>query len=242
MTTKYRKIPILWEDEDILAVSKPAGILTLPDRYLPQIPHIAALLTPRFGPLWINHRLDKETSGVLVLSRSEKAHKILSAQFENRAIQKVYHVLVVGSPEWNEKSVNLPLLADGDRRHRTVIDRRGGKPSITELRVLERIGPFSLIEARPLTGRTHQIRVHLKAVGLPIAVDTLYAKGKPIFLSEYKRGYRASRDGEKPLLARLGLHAFSLTFQHPISRDTITLEAPYAKDFAATIKQLRRCF
>ncbi len=243
MSTQTR-LPILFEDESMLAVNKPAGLLSIPDGYIPDAPDLLTALQPSFGDLWIVHRLDRETSGVVVLARNEKAHAALNSQFENRQVSKIYHALVNGNPVWTERSISAPLRVDADRYHRTLIDQEAGKPAETSFKVLERFGRqfkrYTLVEARPLTGRTHQIRVHLTALGVPVAVDTLYGTKTPIMLSDIKRGYRGDPETERPLLDRLGLHACQLTVQHPLSGETITIEAPYSRDIAATLNQLRK--
>jgi RluA family pseudouridine synthase len=231
---------VIYQDDDLLVINKPSGLLTLPDGYKPELPHVKSILEPVFGALWIAHRLDRETSGVLVLARTAQAHRILNTQFETRAAGKVYHALVKGSPEWDELRVNLPLLPDGDREHRTVVDHRRGKPSATGLRVLERYPLYTLLEARPETGRTHQIRAHLAATGFPIAGDGVYGEGEPVFLSEIKADYRSGKGEERPLLARLGLHAWSIEIEHPASGEMQRFQAPYVKDFGAVINQLRK--
>ena len=114
MRTNYTDI-ILWSDEVILIVNKPPGLLTLPDGYDPDLAHLTDILEPSYGPLWIVHRLDKETSGVLVLARNADAHRRLNTQFETRQIAKTYHAILVGNPEWDENEVRLALLPDGDR-------------------------------------------------------------------------------------------------------------------------------
>jgi len=242
MKKSQQKIDILFKDEYLLAVSKPSGLLTIPERYDPANRYLTEALTPKYGPLWVVHRLDKETSGVVVLARTAEAHKNLSMQFSSHSVVKVYHALISGRPAWDAKSVDIPLRTNGDRRHRTVIDRNNGKPSLTVLHILERLGPFTLIEAKPETGRTHQIRAHLKAMGLPVVVDRLYGREEPIYLSRLKRNYRRTRDEERPLLGRLGLHAFSITFTHPITEEPMSILAPYPKDFRATLYQLRRLY
>jgi RluA family pseudouridine synthase len=231
---------IIWSDEALLVVNKPAGLPTLPDGYDPEAPYLAGLLKPAYEPLWIVHRLDRDTSGILVLARTPEVHRDLNSQFSERRVTKTYHALVVGLPPWDEKTVRLPLRPDGDRKHRTVVDHRQGKPANTHFRVLGRFGKYTLVEASPKTGRTHQIRVHLAAQGLAIAADGLYGDGKGIFLSEIKPGYRESRGGESPLLGRLGLHAWSLSFTHPVSGEIQQFEAPYPKDLAGAIRQLRK--
>ena len=235
-----QKPTIIWADESLLCINKPPGLPTLPDGYEPGAPHLKALLADQFGELWIVHRLDRETSGLLLLARTQDAHLLLSLQFEARKVEKVYHALVSGNPAWDERKVSLPLRADAGRAHRTVIDARQGKPALTHLKVLERFGIYTLIEARPETGRTHQVRVHLASQGFPVAVDPLYGKGEAIYLSRIKPRYKASRGDERPLLDRLGLHALSLKVDHPQSGERLELVAPYPKDLETVLKNLRR--
>lgn len=223
---------ILWLDPDLLAINKPAGLLTLPDGYDPGAPHIRALLEPIYGRLWIVHRLDRQTSGVLLLARSPEAHRSLNNQFARRQIIKTYHALVVGEPDWTTQQVGLPLRTNVGHRHRTIPDARRGKPAFTDLRVLERYPGFTLIEARPSTGRRHQIRAHLAAVGHPILGDPLYG---PI---------QDKSDPESPTcqlsLNRPGLHALRLRFQHPGHTKTVEIEAPYPPDLQVLFERLNR--
>lgn len=211
---------ILWKDELLLVVDKPAGLRSLPDGYDPTAPHLRNLLEPLYGRLWIVHRLDKETSGVIMLARSAAAHRSLNLQFDQHTVKKIYHALVEGKPEWEITTVRIPLRANGDRRHRTVADFQGGKLAVTHLRLLECFSGYALLEAQPETGRTHQIRAHLAALGLPIAGDALYGS------------QTASFD-------RLMLHAFSLDFIHPGTLQPMHLEAPYPEDFQAALNSLR---
>jgi RluA family pseudouridine synthase len=209
-------LPVLFHDSTLLAVDKPSGLLTLPDGYDKAAPHVRSVLEPAWGRVWIVHRLDKETSGVLLLARTAEAHRALNGQFDAHQVRKVYHALVVGSPAWDEYTFDTPLRPNGDRRHRT-IPHPQGKSAITHVRVLQRLGNFTLVEAIPATGRTHQIRAHLGFVGgLPLAADALY-------------GCKLS--AEALPIARVALHACSLTFTHPTDGQTITLEAPYPADF-----------
>lgn len=211
-------VTILWQDEHLLVINKPAGLLTLPDGYDPSAPYVRSLLEPQYGRLWIVHRLDRQTSGLLLLARSAAAHRSLNTQFEQHLVTKIYHALVWNAPAWDEKEVRLPLRANGDRRHRTVVDEQRGKPAHTSLRVLERLHGAALIEARPHTGRTHQIRAHLTAVGLFIVGDELYV--------------RATHQPSSPtIVGRLMLHARSLKLAHPISGEQLYLEAPLPEDF-----------
>jgi tRNA pseudouridine32 synthase / 23S rRNA pseudouridine746 synthase len=222
---------LLYRDEALLVVNKPAGLATLVDGFHPGAPYLAGLLSEGYGRLWVVHRLDKETSGVIVFARSAQAHRDLNAQFEQRQASKVYHALVCGQPDWDEKTVDLPLRADGDRRHRTVIDRQVGKPAFTGLRLLEGYGVYALVEAIPRTGRTHQIRAHLAACGHPLVADHLYHQAGDI--------PPACVQGSEPI-KRLGLHALSLTLHHPLTQQTQTFHASYPQDFSSALELLRQ--
>lgn len=230
----------LYLDEDLLAVNKPAGMLSLPHGYDPKVQYVIGLLEPEFGQLWVVHRLDQDTSGVLLLARTAEAHRELNRQFEERQVEKVYHAIVPGNPDWNEERVNAPLLVDGDRKHRTIVEPRLGKPSATRFMVLERYGAYALVEARPETGRTHQIRVHLLKLGYPIAGDPLYGNGEGVYLSRVKPGYRSGRGEEYSMIQRLALHARRIDFLHPSTGDRTGIEAPYPKDFEAAVRQMRK--
>jgi len=232
------RIAHLYEDDDLLAVCKPAGIATIHDAARPSEPDLHARLESQAGPLWVVHRLDRETSGVVIFARNEAAHRALSMLFEERGVFKIYYAILAGAPPWSERTVDAPLRADADRRHRTVVDIANGKPAVTHFRVLRRLRRFALVEARPETGRTHQIRVHAALLGHPIAVDDLYGDGKPIFLSQHKPDYRPGRSEEQPLIGRLALHAAQLRFPHPRTGEMVELQAPYPKDFNATLNQL----
>ena len=208
---------VLWSDDHILVINKPSGLLSLPDGYDPSKPHLKSVLEPHFGRLWIVHRLDRGTSGIVVLGRSKGAHRQLNIQFQEGKIEKTYHTLVVGTPPWDQKRVELPLLPDGDRKHRTVVDHAQGKASMTDFRVLQRWDSHSLLEACPKTGRTHQIRAHLRAIGYPIIGDHLYGD--------------ASHSLHK-LLPRLGLHALDIALNHPATGEHMAFAAPYPDDFS----------
>jgi len=234
-------VDVLWQDADVLVVNKPAGLLSVPDGHNPGLPCLSAALTSTYGDLWVVHRLDRDTSGVVVMARNEAAHRELCQQFARRQVAKIYHALVVGNPEWDEQSVELPLSVDGDRRHRTLVDLKSGKFARTHIYVLDRFESHALLEAKPETGRTHQIRVHLREIGTPLIADGLYADGESLFLSKIKPGYRkCNNKPERPLLDRMGLHARALSIEHPRSRDITHFEAQYPKDFAVALRQLRR--
>ena len=221
---------VLYCDPALLVINKPAGLPTLPDGYHKEAPHVKSVLEPLYGRLWIVHRIDKETSGILALARSPEAHRCLNKQFEQHTIEKVYHALVRGQADWKTFTTSLPLRADGDRRHRTIIDPHQGKSATTHLRILERFPGWAWVEASPQTGRTHQIRAHLAALGLPLAGDLLYGGKDQLFPLD---------PSGTPLISRLCLHAQNLTFQHPLSNDRLTLTAPYPEDLLGVLNHLR---
>ncbi len=225
-------VPVIYQDASLLVIDKPAGLATLPDGYNPTLPHIKSLLEQQFGPLWVVHRLDKATSGVLVLARSAGAHRSLNTQFEQHRVDKVYHALVVGNPAWQETTVDLALRSNGDRQHRTVVDLAHGKAAVTHLKVLERFGVYSIVEAVPQTGRTHQIRAHLSALGLAIVGDNLY-KLRPADRSAVKTEQGISFD------PGMGLHARRLTITHPVTAERLTFTAPYPATWEAVLARLR---
>ena len=234
---------VIYSDDDIVVLNKRSGILIAQDRYDPDAPRLDVIAQKEFGKLYAVHRIDKDTSGLIVYARTAEAQKNISMQFEKRQVQKTYHALVYGRPLWETTQIDLPLLPDGDARHRTTIDKKKGKPSTTELRCIGNCGNFSWIEAKPKTGRTHQIRVHLNSTGFSIVCDPLYGGNqKPVRLSEIKRNWNGDEEEERPLLSRLALHAYKITFTHPTTNEDVTFVAPYPKDMDATRKQLEKIY
>jgi RluA family pseudouridine synthase len=226
---------VLHVDEAILVVNKPPGLPSLPDGYDASAPHLKSLLEREFGPVWIVHRLDRQTSGVIVLARSAAAHRHLNTQFEQRQVSKSYHALVTGNPSWEEKTVRLPLRPNGDRRHRTIVDADNGKPAVTELKVKQHYygAKVCLVEAISHTGRTHQIRAHLAAIGHPLVADTLYGGGKALLCSQILPP--TSFNDDIPLMERAALHAKSLEIMHPTRSERIVFCAPYPADLARVL-------
>lgn len=219
---------VLWSDETLVAVNKPPGVLVIRGGF-GEHPYLTAILEPLYGRLWVVHRLDRDTSGIVVLARTAAAHQMLNTQFEEHRVTKIYHALVRGAPPWEEHLINLPLRPDGDRRHRTIVDPVRGKSSVTHLTVLERFACCTLLQATPHTGRTHQIRAHLAALDLPLVGDTLYrAKSQP-----------SSGENTLPPIERVALHALELTLAHPITGEPLRLQAPYPDDLVAVLDWLR---
>ena len=236
MTIKIEE-HILLESEDLVAINKPSGLLTIPDREGKDI-SLKQILKTKYGEIFTVHRLDRDTSGIVVFARNEIAHKFLSQQFENRETIKIYNGLVLGKPLQTQGVINEPIAEHPSKRGMMTVFRKG-KESITEYEVLESFRLFSWMQFKILTGRTHQIRVHMKFLGHPVACDELYGDGKPVFISQIKQKYKLSQseEEERPLLNRLALHAAQLKFNSPDGKE-VGLEAPLPKDLKAILNQL----
>jgi 23S rRNA pseudouridine1911/1915/1917 synthase len=230
---------IITETENWVAVNKPPGLLSIPDREGKEI-SLKILLKEKYDDIFTIHRLDKDTSGLLLFAKNQEAHKHLSLQFELRQTKKIYQGLVIGCPDNQHGSINSPI-AEHPAKNGTMIIHRKGKESLTDYEVVENFGIYSFLQFRIHTGRTHQIRIHLKDIGHPIVCDNLYGDGKPVLVSSLKSKFKLSKDAEeeRPILNRLALHAYQLTFTD-IDGGIIELEAPLHKDMRATLQQLQK--
>lgn len=228
---------IIVQNTDFVAVNKPSGLLTIPDREGKDV-SLKAVLKGAFGEIFTVHRLDRDTSGIVVFALNETMHKHLSQQFESRETEKIYNGLVLGKPVETEGVINEPIAEHPTKRGMMTVWRKG-KESITEYEVLESYRLYSWMQFKILTGRTHQIRVHMKHLGHPVACDAVYSDGKPVLLSQIKTKFKRSQseDEERPLLNRLALHSSRLSFKN-MDGAVITLQAPLPKDLKATINQL----
>jgi 23S rRNA pseudouridine955/2504/2580 synthase len=183
------------------------------------------------------HRLDKETSGVLIFAKHPEAYRHISMQFEHRQVTKIYHAVSAGIHDFRGVLVNLPILPL--KVGVVKIDRQAGKEAETVFNTLEIYKAHTLIECIPFTGRMHQIRIHLQCLKAPIVMDALYG-GPPVYLSEIKRKFKLAKDAEEqPLIARVALHARALNFAL-MSGERQMVEAPYPKDMEALIRQLEK--
>jgi 23S rRNA pseudouridine1911/1915/1917 synthase len=233
------KAEILFENESFVAVNKPAGMLSIPDREGKE-PSLKSFLQAKYGRIFTVHRLDRDTSGVIVFAKDEGAHKFLSKSFEERSVEKIYAGIVQGTPPETKGSIDLPIMEHPAKPGVMTINKHG-KASLTDYEVIETSGPYSLLQFHLHTGRTHQIRVHMQALGHPIVCDELYGDSRPILLSSIKRHFKLSKaeEQERPILARLALHSQLLHFQDA-KADYHTLEAPLPKDMRALLQQLKK--
>lgn len=235
------QIELVYEDETLLIVNKASGLLTLPDRFRPELPNVKDILAAKYGQIWVVHRLDKDTSGILCFAKNETAHRDLSMQFENRTVGKKYLALVQGSSVQEKGEIDRAIAPNPHQPGKMII-LKSGKPSLTLYKKVEAFKGYSLLEVEIKTGRTHQIRVHLKAIGCPLAIDPIYHENDGILLSAIKgRSYHLGKDQvERPLMNRLSLHAMQLSFDHPVTKERMDFEGPLHKDFEAVLKQLRK--
>jgi RluA family pseudouridine synthase len=239
--------PVLYEDDALIAFDKPSDLLQAPDRREPSAENLQSLVQARWGSdLATVHRLDPDTSGLVLYAKTKVALDFLSGQFQSKTVTKIYCALTVGVPVTDEFVVDLVMKEDEGRPGRMCVVKKHGKTSLTSFQVLEKFPQsggrpgFAQVECRPATGRPHQVRLHLAEAGTPVLNDALYGYATvQLLLSGLKRGYRASGD-ERPLITRLALHAGGLTFTHPLTREKFTLEAPRPKDFEVALKYLRK--
>ena len=226
---------ILFEDNDFYVINKPPFIATLEDRG--SSVNIIKFAKEYCATSQACHRLDKDTSGVLLIAKTPEAYRHASMQFENRSVTKIYHAVVEGSHEFKTKTVNASLMITG--KGKVVINSSKGKDSETSFTTLGIYKNYSLVECKPITGRMHQIRVHLASLNAPIVGDEFY-DGKPFYLSSIKKKYNLKKNtAETPLIQRFALHAFALKLQK-MNGDEYIFEAPYPKDFKVLVEQLEK--
>jgi 23S rRNA pseudouridine955/2504/2580 synthase/23S rRNA pseudouridine1911/1915/1917 synthase len=230
---------IIFENEDFVAINKPSGLLSIPDREGKE-QSLKNILKEKYGSIFTVHRIDRDTSGLIVFAKNEKTHRFLSQAFEGRTVKKIYSGIVIGSLTEKKGTVDAAIMEHPAKYGVMVINRKG-KESITDYEVTEDFGIFSLLRFRIYTGRTHQIRVHMQHIGHPVVCDPLYGNGQPVLISSIKKKYKLSKtdDEERPILNRLALHSEQMSFEDENGL-TIELDAPLPKDMRALLQQLKK--
>lgn len=229
---------IIFENDLFIAINKPSGLLSIPDR-LGQELSLKDILKEKKGNIFTVHRLDRDTSGIIVFAKTEEAHKQLSQLFEGREMEKYYQGLVYGKMVNPSGNIDAPIMEHPGKATRMMAHAKG-KVSSTDYLVLETFRLFSWVEFRIHTGRTHQIRVHMQHIGHSIVCDDIYGDPKPILLSSLKKNFKLAKiaEEEKPILSRLALHSHRLKFT--LHNKTYELEAPVPKDLRAVLQQVRK--
>ncbi|RYZ99051.1 MAG: RNA pseudouridine synthase [Sphingobacteriaceae bacterium] len=233
---KYPKLAdlILFENDDILVVNKPPFISSLDEREGGEI-NMLRLAKQYVADAQVCHRLDKETSGALIIAKNPEAYRSVSMQFERRKVKKVYHAVIDGTHVFENLFIDLPILNVG--KSSVTISRQEGKRAETWFNSLKYYRHYTLVECRPVTGRMHQIRIHLATQRASIAGDEMY-KGQPVFLSKLKKKYHLGKEQEElPIMKRFALHAYEVSFKL-LNDEEITIHAPYPKDFETLLKLL----
>jgi 23S rRNA pseudouridine955/2504/2580 synthase len=229
---------IIFENEDYIVINKPPYIASLDERQADNSQSILRLAKEYADDAQLAHRLDKETSGVLAIAKNPAAYRHLAMQFEHRQVAKRYHAVVNGTHDLDMIAVYLPIAQKRDETQVT-IDRQKGKEAETVFNTIKVYRNYTLVECMPITGRMHQIRIHLVCLKAPIVCDPTYG-GEMIYLSDLKRKFNLKKDtDELPLMKRVALHSHSLTFKL-LNDEVITVVAPYPKDFEVLVKQLEK--
>lgn len=225
---------IVFENDNYIVINKPSGIATLEDRG--DGPNILFLAKIYWPDAQVCHRLDKETSGILLIAKTPEAYRHAAMQFEAREVQKIYHAIVASPRKFDKLVVDLPIKQTSTGTVK--IDKQDGKKALSVFTTLKLFKHYALMQCEIYTGRMHQIRIHLASQNASIAADVTY-KGKVPLLSELKRKFNNSDEVERPMIQRVALHAYSLQFKD-VNGETITVKAPYPKDFEVFLKVLEK--
>ncbi len=238
------KIETLYKNNGVIIINKPAGLSVTKDRT--GKPSLLDLIGGQLpgdlsNQLRLIHRLDKETSGVMIVAQSLESQRQFSSLFEKRLVKKTYLAIVAGRPAAGSGRIDAPIAGKRENTNIMCIDRKRGKAAVTEWRVVADFGSVLLLAVNPLTGRTHQIRVHLSSIGLDIIEDSIYGSKPSLYLSAFKSAYKIGKDEtERPLIDRLALHSYQLEFLEAPADIPPLFIAPLDKKFAAAIKMLTK--
>lgn len=237
---KKFKPEIVFEDDDIIAVNKPSSLLTIPDRYDKNAPAFNKIMQEIYGEIFTVHRLDRDTTGILLFAKNADAHRHLNTQFEEHTIVKIYHAVVNGVVVQRDVRIDVPLIPNPAKKG-TMIPSARGKESLSLLKVLERYRHSTLVEINLVTGRHHQLRAHVAAIGHPLLIDEIYGEASEFYLSSIKKKFNLKKNNEEmPIIKRITMHANSIEFTHPSSGDRMTLSADYPKDFRVLLQLLKK--
>jgi RluA family pseudouridine synthase len=238
------KVEIIYQNNDIIVINKPAGVSVTKDRSGDD--QLTDILADQLEPavcsqLRLVHRIDKDTSGVMILAKNIEAQTRFTTYFEKREIKKTYLAVVTGVVPGLQGTINAPLTRNRKNPALMCIAKKKGKAAVTNWQLLADFGSVALLAVNPLTGRTHQIRVHLPSIALPLAIDPLYGSSRPLFLSDFKSDYRLAKgQTEKPLIERLTLHAYQIEFPKSQGNHPDSFIAGLDKKFAACLKMLTK--
>ncbi|NNF22791.1 MAG: RluA family pseudouridine synthase [Saprospiraceae bacterium] len=239
MSRKKSRWEIVFEDDDLILINKPAGLLTIPDRYDPLKENLYKSLLSYREKIYINHRLDRDTSGLILFSKNEETHAAMQKQFEKGEIHKEYLALVHGTPGTKQGTIESRLAMNPSKKRMEVNPK--GKEAITHFSVISEWNFHSLIRLIIETGKTHQIRIHMKSIACPLLCDHLYGDGKGFYLSSIKRNFnRSANVEERPLISRTALHAEKIRFNHPATGQELEFIQSVPKDMKAVIHQLSK--
>ena len=238
---RFKDLHILYEDNYIIAIDKPAGVLSIPDRFNGEAANLVSILKLNYEQITPVHRLDKFTSGIILFAKDANTHKALSDDFAERNIEKYYYAIVDGIPTPAMGSIDVPITESMVTRGKMLVHKRG-KESITDYKIIQSFKNFSFIYLRLHTGRMHQIRVHMQYLGHPLVVDNLYGNREALYLSEikHKKFNLGKNKEERPLLNRQPLHAAKLVFTHPQTLKKVEIECELPKDIQATLSQMEK--